>query len=343
MAVTGPFSKNVTENGKARYQVWYRSGVSNKGYRPVLPYSLNERAWTKDSSAGDSCTVVNLYEESFPDRTSRAYAMAFDRFNSRMGPRVQLAINAIEAGKSYAMLLTRMRQLRRIYTSVVKRDFSGVIRAISDSGGTPKGLSKRHLLSEPSGFWLEIQFGWKPIVQDIFTSVDVLQTQFPSSALKTRGFDESHFETFGVYPTSCRRTVELAAVIRVTNPNLFLANQLGVINPAQVVWDAVPGSFIFDWFLPVGKFLGSFTAFAGVELVDPRVTQTVKGISSFADSSRPGNPNYNFVAPFFGMRRRNSLFETPSVLSRVRLPNVDSWLLATEASLVMQALSRRLK
>ena len=40
---------------------------------------------------------------------------------------------------------------------------------------------------------------------------------------------------------------------------------LNINNPASIVWEAIPFSFVLDWFLPVGKFLRNFSVqpFAG--------------------------------------------------------------------------------
>ena len=46
---------------------------------------------------------------------------------------------------------------------------------------------------------------------------------------------------------------------RVTNQNAYLANRVGMINPATVAWELVPFSFAIDWFLPVTSFLDSYT------------------------------------------------------------------------------------
>ena len=52
----------------------------------------------------------------------------------------------------------------------------------------------------------------------------------------------------------------------VSNPNLFLANQLGFVNAGVVAWDVVPFSFVLDWFVNVGQFLAAFTDFWGLTI-----------------------------------------------------------------------------
>ena len=52
----------------------------------------------------------------------------------------------------------------------------------------------------------------------------------------------------------------------ISSPNSLKANQLGLVNPASVAWELIPFSFLVDWFLPVGKFLESYTDTVGMQL-----------------------------------------------------------------------------
>jgi hypothetical protein len=42
-------------------------------------------------------------------------------------------------------------------------------------------------------------------------------------------------------------------------------SQIGVTNPLSLAWELVPYSFVIDWFIPVGDYLGSFDALVGVD------------------------------------------------------------------------------
>jgi hypothetical protein len=47
---------------------------------------------------------------------------------------------------------------------------------------------------------------------------------------------------------------------------------MGLTNPASWVWEAIPFSFVVDWFANVGQVLGSITDLYGVILVNPSTT-----------------------------------------------------------------------
>lgn len=40
--------------------------------------------------------------------------------------------------------------------------------------------------------------------------------------------------------------------------------QLGVVNPATVVWELIPYSFVLDWFINIGDYIGGLSAFSGL-------------------------------------------------------------------------------
>jgi hypothetical protein len=67
---------------------------------------------------------------------------------------------------------------------------------------------------------------------------------------------------------------ELGAEIFVSNPNLYLANKLGFVNPGVIAWELVPFSFVIDWFVPVGNFLSQWTDFVGLTLQKAYTTKT---------------------------------------------------------------------
>jgi hypothetical protein len=44
-----------------------------------------------------------------------------------------------------------------------------------------------------------------------------------------------------------------------------MASSTGISNPASVIWEKLPWSFVVDWFLPVGTFLNNLDYASGLE------------------------------------------------------------------------------
>jgi hypothetical protein len=51
----------------------------------------------------------------------------------------------------------------------------------------------------------------------------------------------------------------------IRDASLKQLSQLGITNPALLVWELIPYSFVIDWLIPVGDFLSSLDALVGVE------------------------------------------------------------------------------
>jgi hypothetical protein len=69
-------------------------------------------------------------------------------------------------------------------------------------------------------------------------------------------------------------------IAQITNPNLFLANQLGLIDIA-LPWKLLPFSFVVDWFINVEQVLSSVTDWYGVSLIHPHRSVFLTGRRNF--------------------------------------------------------------
>jgi hypothetical protein len=82
---------------------------------------------------------------------------------------------------------------------------------------------------------------------------------------------EAHKVTSGTYGLKVLRNSKFVTVkrsrarYRIRDAGLKQLSQVGITNPALLVWELIPYSFVFDWIIPVGDFLGSLDALVGVE------------------------------------------------------------------------------
>jgi hypothetical protein len=109
------------------------------------------------------------------------------------------------------------------------------------------------------------------------------------------GSDTTSFSSNAVFPASLKVTRKIRyscrtyAYYRLRNAGLATLSQLGLINPAVIVWERLPYSFVVDWFAPVGSWLNALTAAAGYDFVTGcRSTMSVvTGVEPEADMSNP--------------------------------------------------------
>lgn len=136
--------------------------------------------------------------------------------------------------------------------------------------------------------WLELQYGWRPLVDDVFGSVQAIAkaniegglvlSQSVSVRPDPRVYTRQNI--FIRYPALYGvnewidgvRTVSAKTRTKVwyRSRSNTLASSLadvGITNPAVLVWELLPYSFVVDWFLPVGNWLNTFDATVGQEFI----------------------------------------------------------------------------
>lgn len=118
--------------------------------------------------------------------------------------------------------------------------------------------------------YLELQFGWKPLLQDIHDGLEAMSSGLRTRGSKVRtrsGLRVPRKFTTGLDSWVDGQTLEANATYTgvVRNERLAQLNQLGLANPALMAWNKLPFSFLVDWFIPISTVLGALTAGAGLE------------------------------------------------------------------------------
>lgn len=313
MSVTGPFTRTVSKGNDYHNAIWYRQ--SRPRTRP-LPYkALKQKGITVDNRYDPPLrpykgpgTWLFPHLNSIPVLSGRAYNTAYDKFVGNVKSSASLGLTFAEGNQSLEMITKRTKQFLEAYRATRRGDISGIIlslglrresprvkRAVKRSKGFSNPQSRNYIRDESkraSSTYLEWIFGWKPLIKDIGDAVDVLQREFPSRPVFGTGSSiEDINESIWPHGPADRLSilkltkVRIQSTVTVSNPNISLANELGFVNPIQVAWEMIPFSFLFDWFVPVGRFLGSFTDLMGFKLDNTFVTATVKASSNSRWSS----------------------------------------------------------
>lgn len=307
--------------------------------KPWIHRLSYRREMLKNSAGADwvGLTLDNQNSVIYVAEWDGVYARAYDRFYSRVGAKAQMMMNLMDLPKTVQLFRDSIRTIASTARYLKRGDLRMVYRTLAVDP-----TSKQHVRLQKSvtasNRWLALQFGILPVVNDIYSCIDILQRDFPSDALsatyaKSLPWEVSNDSLTVEIEGFTRVSARILANIRISNPNVFLANQLGVLNPAGVAWDALPGSFILDWMLPVGKFCNSLSNDWGMELVEPTVSRLISG----GCYGHHGDP--------FGTAEGYSLFRDtvspniPGLFDRAHLPKVSTWLLATEASLAIKSLA----
>lgn len=122
--------------------------------------------------------------------------------------------------------------------------------------------------------WLELQYGWKPLLSDIYGACEALEraprTGWRVTAKAQKESTRQWVRTFtGAEASICEAESWTGAFARIDalphNDLTMSLASLGVTNPLLIGWELVPYSFVVDWALPVGSWLESLDSLLGFE------------------------------------------------------------------------------
>lgn len=246
--------------------------------------------------AGNEWVVSQL--AGFAPGSSRAYGRAYARFKKLVDvPTAEMLLNVVQGQQALEMMTARLFQARQIAHNLRKGRLGDAWNFITlNPTATLESLSRspaghfrfknqkvreqmilnhqrwRTFVKDVGSCVLEIQYGWRPLIGDLVSLAQMLSTPYPSRRLKATASTRYTRTDVSIDPYHWVERVTIVGAVRVNNPNLDLANRLGLLNVPYVLYDATPFSFLFDWLLPVGNFLQSLSDFAGIEFVDASVT-----------------------------------------------------------------------
>lgn len=154
-----------------------------------------------------------------------------------------------------------------------------------------KSLHLNKRLKKPRAFgasfsrtWLEHSYGWVPLLSDIYHIID--QTfEPPKIQAKARskgqaestktGYSREPYFGYGTESVFAKYSNTMQVDITVDIPALQAASQYGVLNPLAVAWEAVPFSFVVDWFVPIGTYIEQLNNYAGLKFSNFYETRNV--------------------------------------------------------------------
>jgi len=156
--------------------------------------------------------------------------------------------------------------------------------------------------------WLELQYGWKPLLTDIYGAAEQLAYQAGRKDFAT--VHASHVLTVPLdrvfnlpsYPQYFEKGSQSGTLRYEVSYHLCYVGQnsaghtmaaLGLTNPALLMWELLPFSFVVDWFLTVGNALEVLDAANGIKFMTGSRTifQSYEGSATVV---RIGKPPYHY-------------------------------------------------
>jgi hypothetical protein len=281
----GPYFR---ETNPGVFSKVHRTGMKQaRPYNLDLEYSLDHwEGWDTLHSSETGSIVGPIKNVSwgvqsmseYPRHLQATYNAAYAKLQSEICDSAGWGENIAQAGKTRKMINDRLTQVARFSIALKHKRFREAAGILFMP--TPKRVSQNKAVS--SNF-LEYEYGVKPLLKDIQDSMKIL-TSDPGErrvrATKTSYWQERDSVSgpgFYQLDTAIGRVrVGLQATVRVTNPNLFLANQLGLLDLA-LPWKLIPFSFIVDWFVNVEQVISSCGNGFGLALTKPLTKVLLRG------------------------------------------------------------------
>jgi hypothetical protein len=278
----GRFIKDKKEHYYSKDHSIRRFGRVN--HDPIIATTLYNYYIDKPYGALD----YGLGPTTFADEDNlidNAKLKAFNKMADRVrNSGLQLGNDLGESKQTLKMIGDNITRIARAIGSLKRGNFVDAQRLLSirayDRRKLPRRFRKKQLLSRYSrqginglsSAWLELQFGWKPLLSEIHEgweiyrngeenrhtegveSCNLLKTRSSSSFIISDPFIAGNIK----WLRQLKYRVQYRFYYEKTIPNASNTNRkLGLDNPYGVLWEITPWSFFIDYFIPIGDYIAA--------------------------------------------------------------------------------------
>jgi hypothetical protein len=233
---------------------------------------------------------ANVYNSS---QMASVKTQALLRVNERLkNMDVDLGTAFGERRETIDMTLGAFRTITDGIRAAKRLDWRALSRLFRSGGSRSRKLGKMvPYLKTPFQMWLAYQYGWAPLLGDVYNAVERLSTNDGKYTDRYRygATGRSRDEWKVSVGQGSEGLVVLASLDFVLNlenrvqaltrldgyvssTGWKTASEWGLTNPLSVAWELTPFSFVLDWFVPIGSYLSQFDASLGMDFLGGSTT-----------------------------------------------------------------------
>lgn len=265
--LTGLRSFYHTQRGvRGDHKTPYNYGMCKEKVTGLI-FSNLSGGWTM-WNAGNSPGGFIYPDSEYQALYNRLYARIM---NQAKGTSAQLGATIGEYSSSARMIRSRGEQLANLADNVRK----------IWTRKRKKSKKFRNRYKTCADLWLEYSFGWAPLLGDLWSGLNRM-SQPPPQNIAVYAKGKISYE-FGLdrpgdgYSGSLTLTVVMFGDVKITNPNVALLADLGLMNPAAIAWELMPWSFVADWMFDISSMIGSWSDNFGRDFGHTGMSRVQKG------------------------------------------------------------------
>lgn len=256
-------------------------------------------------------------ESDMLDETLSAAALTAAKIKLKRAS-VNLGVAFAERNATARLLGDTATRMAKAFNNLKRGQVRAAMRdlGIANSRHEPRG-------SNVPNKWLELQYGWKPLVSDVYGACEALsklpvgdwrvtaKAQKNSNLVVTKKLVGDPWSA-----STCTVQVLRGAFARIDaipdNDLIMSLSSLGITNPLLIAWELVPYSFVVDWAFPVGTWLDSLDAMLGY-------TSATHSVSLFGRATWV-DKGITYTDPGTGWKVKNNFEGTKKVVRLIRTP-----------------------
>lgn len=192
-----------------------------------------------------------------------------------------LAVSAAEAGQTLSMIALTATRLGRAIHDLKRGDLRSVLGSLTVSKQQSARAKTRVDRNDIGGAWLELQYGWIPLLSDVKSAAEALAWNQIPHTMTIRVGRSRNFEMASPVGFRCVSDCRISRRYKVVlYDDMGAFDGLGLTDPATVVWELVPYSFVADWFIPIGDYLDTRSVLRNAKAV--KVIQSTRLVKNFS-------------------------------------------------------------
>jgi hypothetical protein len=220
--------------------------------RPDIPF----RSTSESTEGFNNCVFPGAFWT--PDDE---YAVIQRLSDQIQGQGFNAAVFLGEGREAMQTIADSARRITKAYKRIRKGDVVGAGKALvgarARKGGRniPSSEVNADWLTKN---WLSLQYGWLPLISDAFNAAKhfawLMERDQP---MVYRAHRRKAGVGVSVSPGAYRQDgeVEIIHSIKAIVTRINQVALLGLLDPASLLWEKLPWSFVADWFIPIGNYL----------------------------------------------------------------------------------------